>query len=139
MVMDYVKGVRLFDLVTNQQDRCFEVIVASRIATMLVAMSSLRPPYGTKPGPGDGDVMTCPVWGRDDFDTPKAFDTVDELERYVNEQVEVGEFNNTSGVGKAVNATKADSFVQLGHATRHDDSGLLSRAPLFVLWRSQHK
>lgn len=124
MVMDYVKGVRLFDLATNKQDRSFQVIVASRIATTLVAMSSLRPPYGTKPGPGDGDLMTCPVWGRDDFDAPKAFDTVDELEKYINEQAEVGEFNITSR-HKAVNAIKADSFVQLGHATRHDDSGLL--------------
>ena len=91
IVMDYVKGTRLHDMAMARQDPKFQDILASRIAKLLVAMSMLKAPQGAKPGRIDGRRMSSIVWGRYEFEAPRCFETVSELQEYINEQIEVRE------------------------------------------------
>lgn len=43
---------------------------------------------GRARGPVNGDSMSCLVWGFDEFDSPRGFDTVEELQEYINEEIE---------------------------------------------------
>lgn len=91
IVMDYVKGTRLHDITMAKQDPGFRDILASRIAKILVALSTVKAPQGSKPGRMDGQTMSCLVWGRYEFEAPRSFDTLDELQEYINEQIKVCE------------------------------------------------
>jgi len=87
IVMDYVKGTRLHDITMAKQDPCFQEILASRIAKILVALSTVKAPQGSKPGPMGGQTMSCLVWGRYEFEAPGSFDTLGDLQGYINEQI----------------------------------------------------
>lgn len=89
MVMDYVKGTRLLDMSINRQSPSIQDVLASRIATIMATMSLLRPPQDTAPGSGEGDAMSSLVWGRDEFVAPQGFNTVEAMQGYINDQVEV--------------------------------------------------
>ena len=91
IVMDYVKGTRLHDITMAKQDPCFQEILASRIAKILVALSTVKAPQGSKPGPMGGQTMSCLVWGRYEFEAPGSFDTLGDLQGYINEQIKVRE------------------------------------------------
>lgn len=91
VVMDYIQGTRLYDLFIHRQDPSYQDVLASRIATMLVTLSSHQAPQGTCPGPGDGDSLSCLVWGFDEFEAPQGFETKEELQEYINKQIEVSD------------------------------------------------
>lgn len=87
--MDYVKGTRLLDMSIHGQDPAIQEVLASRIATVLVTMSFLQPLQDTAPGSGEDYAMSSLVWGNDEFVAPQGFKTVEAMQGYINEQVEV--------------------------------------------------
>lgn len=87
MVTDYCNGTMLSKLSIHKQDVRFEEILAGRAAKLLSSMASLKPPPGTSPG-NAGDMSSL-VWGFNEFYPPRAFDTLEDLQQFINEFTEV--------------------------------------------------
>lgn len=59
-----------------------------RIADALCFLLPLKPLPETAPGPVNGGRIQNFVFGRDDFLAPRDFDTLEELEGWINEENE---------------------------------------------------
>ncbi|KAI1300825.1 hypothetical protein F5Y03DRAFT_363697 [Xylaria venustula] len=94
IVMEYLPGISIRNLIRPlRRDRVPEsderiTSLKDRVVEAVCFLLSLSPPPETAPGPVGGGRMKCRAFGTDDLEAPRQFESSEDLQTYINDEIE---------------------------------------------------
>lgn len=92
IVMEFAEGVTVRDIEFNikssnmsQEEKQNKLcLFKDRVVEAICLLYSLTPPEDTAPGPYGGGLSTSLVWGREDSNSPREYESVKDLQNWIN-------------------------------------------------------